>query len=161
MPGVDSVGPEEIQRRTRYYRERLLAGRGPGADPQETAPYMRDRQWLGGVPASVARQQEADQAALASENLPAVQDLIIRQRSASVAALAAVSARLAAVRAQAIAALRAALIGAVAAVAVGLAARAALHRLNRSRSFPPRAVREPGARGLPGSLGRRPDTARP
>ena len=48
-PAAGPADPEEIQRRIRRYRERLLDGRGPGASPQETAPQMRDRRWLGGV----------------------------------------------------------------------------------------------------------------
>lgn len=94
MTAEDPASPEEIQRRIRQHRDRLLAGRGPGARPGETAPHMRDRQWLGGVPAAVARQHEADQAALAAHDLSAMADAHNRHRAELAASISALTARL-------------------------------------------------------------------
>lgn len=143
----DRADPEEIQRRIRRYREHLLAGRGPGASPEETAPQMRDRQWLGGVPAAVARQHEADQATLAGGDPPAVEDVIIRQRAELSITLAALREHLHSLRTRAVTGLRRSLIAAAAGAAAALAAQARLRRLNRHtpRSWQPvvRAVRAP------------------
>lgn len=144
MQGAYSTDPEEIQRRIRQYRERLLAGRGPGASPEETAPQMRDRQWLGGVPAAVARQREADRAALAGGDPPAVEDVIIRQRAELSATLTALTERLHTLYTGAVTSLRRSLIAATVGAAATLAAQAKFRRLNRHA---PRS-REPAVRGV-------------
>lgn len=128
MTATDPASPEEIQQRIRTYRNRLLAGRGPGASPAETAPFMRDRQRIGGVPAAVARQQEADQAALAGDDPPAVEDVLIRQRAQLSATLTILTARLHTLRTRAVIGLRVSLIAAAAGAAAALAAQAALRR---------------------------------
>ncbi len=130
-PAADPADPEEIQRRIQQYRERLLDGRGPGASPEETAPQMRNRQWLGGVPAATARQHEADQATLADGDPPAVEDVIIRQRAELSATLTVLTARLHALRTRAATSLRRSLIAAAVGAATALAAQAKLRRLNR------------------------------
>jgi len=128
-----STDPEEIQRRIRQHRERLLAGRGPGASPEETALQMRDRQWLGGVPAAVARQREADQATLASGDPPAVEDVIIRQRAELPAPLTALTGRRHTLRTGAATSLRRSLIATAVGAAATLAAQTTLRRMRRSR----------------------------
>ncbi len=130
MRAAYSTDPEEIQRRIRQYRERLLAGRGPGASPGETALQMRDRRWLGGVPAAVARQHEADQAALAGGDPAAVEDVIIRQRAELSATLTALTKRLHKLRTSAVTSLRGSLISAAVGAAATLVGQAKLRRLN-------------------------------
>lgn len=130
MRAAHSSDPDEIQRRIRQHRERLLAGRGPGASPDETALQMRDRQWLGGVPAAAARQQEADQSALAAGDRPAVEDVIIRQRAQLSATLTALTGHLGTLRAEAVSSLRRSLIAAAVGAAATLAAQAKLQRMS-------------------------------
>ncbi len=149
MEAAYSTDPEEIQRRIRQYRERLLAGRGPGASPEETAPQMRDRQWLGGVPAAVARQQAADQSTLAGGAPPAVEDVVIRQRAELSASLTALTERLYTLRAGTVAGLRRSLAAAAVGAAVTLTAQAKIRRMSRRA---PRS-RQPAARG---AVSRRP-----
>lgn len=143
MQAAYSTDPEEIQRRIRQYRERLLAGRGPGASPEETAPQMRDRQWLGGVPAAVARQQAADQATLAGGDPPAVEDVVIRQRVKLSASLTALTERLYTLRTGTVASLRRSLAAAAVGAAVTLTAQVKIRRMSRRT---PRS-RQPAARG--------------
>lgn len=139
MPVTDPARPQEIQRRIRACRDRLLAGRGPGASPAETAPFMRDRQWLGGVPAAAARQQEADQAALAGDDPPAVEDVLIRQRAQLSASLAVLTERLRTLRSRAVIGLRAGLIATAAGAAAVMTVQAALRRAVRHRPRSPHA----------------------
>ncbi|HEX9040509.1 MAG TPA: hypothetical protein VF838_05705 [Trebonia sp.] len=152
MEAAYSTDPEEIQRRIRQHRERLLAGRGPGASPEETALQMRDRQSLGGVPAAVARQQEADQATLAGSDPPGVEDVIIRHRAELSATLTALTGRLYAVRAGTVTSVRRSLVAAAVGAAAALAAQAKLRRMSRharrhTRPTPPAAGRRDTPRG--------------
>lgn len=64
--GTDDA--ESVQRRIRQFRDRLLAGRGPGASPRETARFMRDRPTLGAQSSPTAREDVAAEAAIARHN---------------------------------------------------------------------------------------------
>lgn len=130
MQAAHPSDPGEIQRRIREHHERVLAGRGPGASPEETALWMRDRQSLGGVRVAVARQREADQAALAGGNASGVADVKIRQRAELSAALIALTERIYALRSDSVASLRRTLIAAAAGAAAALAAQAKLRGMN-------------------------------
>ena len=151
MPPAQPASPEDVQRRIRRYRERLLTGRGPGASPQETAPYMRDRQRLGGIPAAVARQQEADRAALAAADPSAVEDVLIRQRAQLAVTLTTVTGRLRTLRARAVLGLRAGLIATAAVAAAALAGQATLRGLTR---YTPRSLRPPAGSNRSNSRGK-------
>lgn len=118
-----AASPQDIRQRVREQRDRLLGGRGPGASPGETAPHMRDRQWLGGVPAAVARQREADQAALAAEDPSAVADVLIRHRAELTVAVSALATRLRTLRTRTINGVRAAVIVAAAGTTAALVAQ--------------------------------------
>jgi hypothetical protein len=142
MPETDPASPAEIQQRIRAYRDRVLTGRGPGASPAETAPFMRDRQWLGGIPAAAARQQEADQAALAGDDASAVEHVVIRQQTQLSATLNLLTGRLHTIGSRTVIGLRAALIAASVGATAALATQAALRRPVRNPPHSP----DPSAR---------------
>ena len=70
--------PDAIQERIQRHRQRLLAGRGPGASPQRIAAAQRDRPTLGALPAPAARQRVADQTAIARDDPDALGHLAVR-----------------------------------------------------------------------------------